>query len=773
MPQKNDELLKRLLGIFRIEAQEHLKMLGTGLVELEQQPSPPRQAQIVEKIFREAHSLKGAARAVNLKNIELTCQALESVLSELKSQHIDISRALFDLLYHTIDHLNESVSAENRTGEQPKPVNTQLIQRLKKAAQGLLDANPHPAATKNDRNIQEPRMPDATETTEPPPPPTLSASPPLSNTPETIRVSASQFDTVMRQVEELLSPRLSLEQRNKELREITIEFALWRKQQAKLRPTLRLLDRQIDKTDYASLKNLPELAKLLEYLEAEAMITKTIEDRLLVLLKEAEQDQRVLSGMTDTLLDNVKELYLQPFAALLEVYPRMLRDLAAEQEKQVELVIQGSDIEIDRRILDEMKDPLLHLLRNAIDHGIESPATRQGKHKPECGKITITIAQIDSGKIEMLICDDGCGIDAEKVKATACKLDFISSNEAEKLTRQEALSMIFHSGITTNPIITDVSGRGLGLAIVQEKVEKLGGIVTVDSTPNQGCAFRIVLPLTMATFSALLVDCAERLFVIPAISVECVLRIAKEAIVTVENRATILLDGQAVAVVNLSDVLQLTHSSQSADNRKLAVVVLALGSTRIAFQLDKIFGEQQVAVRTLGPQLTRVRNFAGATVLGNGQIVPVLNVADLMKSAAKCQASPVVSVNTEQPVAPEKKAILVVEDSITSRVLLKNILESVGYRVTTAIDGVDAYLALKSEVFDLVVSDIEMPRMDGFTLTAKIRADDQLADLPIVLVTALESSEHRERGIDVGANAYIVKSSFDQTNLLEVIDRLI
>lgn len=434
----------------------------------------------------------------------------------------------------------------------------------------------------------------------------------------------------------------------------------------------------------------------------------------------------------------------------------------------------GGEVEIDRRILEEMKDPLIHVLRNCIDHGIEAPAARAEKRKPPHGTITLEISQKDGGKVELLVADDGAGIDTAKVKAAARKLEMVSEEDAEQLGEQEALALVFRSGVSTSPIITDVSGRGLGLAIVREKVERLGGAIAIESHPGAGTRFRIVLPLTLATLRGVLVRAGEQLFVIPATHVERVARVAETDIRTVENRETIALGGRAVSLVGLSDVLELPRKGAAGESPDHAqALVLGLGPERIAFRVDEVLGEQEVLVKTLGPQLVRVRNVAGACTLGTGQVVPVLNVPDLMKSAVKRAAAPLAPAAAQERAAAQQRAILVVEDSITSRALLKGILESAGYRVATAVDGIDAYTALKTATFDLVVSDVEMPRMDGFDLTAKIRADKNLSELPVVLVTALESREHRERGIDVGANAYIVKSSFDQSNLLEVVRRLI
>jgi two-component system chemotaxis sensor kinase CheA len=277
----------------------------------------------------------------------------------------------------------------------------------------------------------------------------------------------------------------------------------------------------------------------------------------------------------------------------------------------------------------------------------------------------------------------------------------------------------------------------------------------------------------LATFRGVLVRAGERLCVIPSAAVERVARVAVQDIRTVENRETIVLDGDVVSLAGLGDVLEMPRLVAGNAATHAPVIVLDQNEARVAFRVDEILGEQEILVKNLGPQLARVRNVAGASMLGSGQVVPVLNVADLLKSAVGRAAAPLAAAAAAEPATGEKRSILVAEDSITSRSLLKGILESAGYAVTTAVDGMDAFTTLKIAAFDLVVSDVDMPRMDGFDLTARVRADKQLAELPVVLVTALESREHRERGIDVGANAYIVKSSFDQSNLLEIIQRLI
>ena len=790
MDKQNEDFLKKLLATFRIEAGEHLQAMSSGLIELENNPTEARYAEIVETVFREAHSLKGAARTVNLKEIELVCQSMESVFAALKGNRLAASPPLFDLMQEAIADLSTLLSAEGAAmAVAGKSAIAALIQRFDDVLQGRY-ANTvmsHPTATQATTAQPMPTMqqtPVALVQDAKMEAPVADAMHTLSTAPSsasgTVRVSTQKLDAVMRQVEELLVPRLASVQRAKELREVAVSFATWNKQRARMRPLLRQIERYVERGSGRNVGSgvvqeppIKELPKLLEYLESEHLFMKTIEARLLSLSKFAAHDRRALANVSDTILHDVKEMQLLPFSSLLEIFPRFIRELAREQEKRVELVIRGGEIEIDRRTLEEMKDPLMHLLRNCVAHGIEQPAMRRGMGKPDCGSITIAVVQRDGGKIEVLVADDGAGINAANVKASAQKLGLISAEKAKNLNEQEAQALVFQSGISTSQIITDISGRGLGLAIVREKVERLGGVIALESPRNSGTSFVITLPLMLATFRGVLVRIDEHCFVIPAFNVERVTRVARQDIRTVESRATISYDKQAVSLVSLNDILELPRQSSAASTSTLVtVVVLGTGRQRVAYQVDEVLGEQEVLVKALGPQLTRVRNIAGASVLGTGQVVAVLNVSDLLKSAVNRAAAPT-PVIAETHGVEKGQSILVAEDSITSRALLKNILESAGYRVTTAVDGMDAYTTLKTGKFDLIVSDVEMPRMDGFDLTVKVRADKQLSKLPVILVTALESREHRERGIDAGANAYIVKSSFDQSNLLEIVQRLI
>lgn len=759
MPERDDSFVKKLLVTFKIEAEEHLKAMSSGLLGLERTSVGKEQTEIIERVFREAHSLKGAARSVNIAEIETVCQSMENVLAGLKRNEITLSPELFDLFQRAVDSVaafllsNES----ERTADEKSKINT-LVRQFDMALKG-------PEVEVR----EQAEGPDRTESGRSP-----IGSHLLS---ETVRITTAKLDAVLLQAEELLSAKLSAGQRARELREVNTALAVRKKEWARIQPILRIIQRSHERNGgkNRTVKKSSPVIKLLEFIEKDDTFVKSLENKVTSLTLSAEGDHRTQAGMVDNLLEDMKKVLMLPFSSLLEIFPKLVRDLSRDQRKEVELVMQGAEIEMDRRILEEMKDPLIHLVRNAIDHGIEEPAERERKNKLSLGRLTVAVSQKDGGTIEILIADDGAGIEVEKVRTAAVKQGILSPEEAEKCGRERVLSQIFQSGVSTSPIITDLSGRGLGLAIVREKVEKLGGTVSVETDPDTGAAFRMVLPVTLTGFRGILVRLNEGFFVVRTTHVERVGRIDQKEIRTVENRETIQIDGRAVFVTRLEDALELPGKRVAGDSvNSMPLVVLASGRERIAFLVDEILGEQEVLVKPIGKLLSRVRNIAGAAVLGTGKVASVLNVPDLMKSAVKFGGGPVrAAVVLPEEIASKRKSILVAEDSITSRTLVKNILESAGYHVKTVVDGVEAFTALKTEAFDLLVSDVDMPRMSGFDLTARIRSDKKLSELPVVLVTALESREDRERGIDAGANGYIVKSSFDQSNLLEVIRRLI
>lgn len=767
MNTKSDDFLKKLQATFAVEAREHALALSSGLIALENAADPDGQAALIETIFREAHSLKGAARSVGNSEIEAVCHALENIFSLLKRKAILLSAELFDLLHQGADLLQRLVST---MGSEKQPSEKSLIRELIKSLDNILKG------VIITREIQAPlpQPPLPPQEKEAIPPADASPVAPLAPLPatETIRIAVTKLESLLRQTEDLIGLKLSAEHRLTELKNLKATMAHWKKKREEADDLVKRIRESADDRTRPDKIGQTDSAKIFDFLEYNYACLRSVDGSLALMLTSALQDERMIASAMETLLEGMRKALMLPFSALFETFPMYVRDIARQEGKQVRLTITGDDIEIDRRVLEDMKDPFNHLIRNSVDHGLERPEERTREGKPPHGLLAIAVSQKEGNKVEVVIADDGAGIDTAKLKSSAIKLGLASPEALEKMDERGLLSLMFHSGISTSPLITSISGRGIGLAIVREKLEKLGGNISVETTPGQGTRFILVLPMTIATFRVVVVRVGESLFALPTINIDLVARIKKSAIKTVENRETIQFDGQAIHLLRLAELLGLPVKTEGEEG-ELPAVVVSLAENRLAFRVDEIITEQEAFVKGLGKQLRRVDNIAGVTVLGSGKVVPVLNVPDLVKSALK-RASAVVATSITARRAEEKKtSILVAEDSITARTLLRNILELAGYEVKTAVDGIEALTLLKAEDFDLVVSDVEMPRMNGFNLTRKIREDKKLSEIPVILVTALESREDRETGIDAGANAYIVKSSFDQGNLLEVIKRFL
>jgi two-component system chemotaxis sensor kinase CheA len=777
---REEEFLQRLLATFRVEAGEHVAAMSSGLIELEQSPPEARRRELVEIVYREAHSLKGAARSVNLTEIELLCQAMEGLLAALKREEVPLSPAACDLLLEALDAVNGLLLGSAEEGQAERQARLALRERLGSAARGVLPGErpdrpaERPADAPPPSPLVEPEpLPRRRSEDRIPPPAVQPPAGPVAPGADTIRIPKHKLDALLLQVEELIAIKLIARRHAGDARSLRDDIGRWSEAWDRVYPTLRrIAARTHEGGPHAADADL-DARTLRVFLDGHAPAAHGVSTRLAQMKKTFDIDSRAVSTMLDSLFEDIKEVLMFPCATLLDQFPKVVRDLAREQEKEIDFRISGGATEVDNRILQEMKDPLMHIVRNCVDHGIESPGERARKRKSPRGKLSISVSRTDGGKIEILVFDDGGGIDPERVKGAAVSKGIVSPEEASRMSRDEAVGLIFRSGFSTSPKVTTLSGRGLGLAIVREKIEKLGGTVDVETHSDSGTTFRIHIPMTMAAFRGTLVRVGARIFAIPTTNVSRALSLPVENVKRVENVETVELHGKAASLVRLGTVLGIPEDPRDEEAKDVQLVVLGTGNARIAFKVDEVMSDEEIILKGLGRQLSRVRNVAGATVLASGRVVLVLNVSDLLKSAVQV-AGRIAQVSAAPAARGRKrKSILVVEDSITARTLLKNILVSAGYAVVTAIDGVDGFTALQSNAFDLVVSDVQMPRMDGFELTEKIRAKKAFADLPVILVTGLESAEDRKRGVEAGANAYIVKSSFDQGDLLSAIRRMI
>ncbi len=719
MSRPDDAFLAQLRATFRAEAQEQVSAVEAGLQSIGAalDAGGAWRPELVDPVFRAVHSLKGAARSVDLGAIESFCQMLEEEFARWK-----------------------------REGGAPAPA------ALDKAQALVADLDAALRALEGERTRAAPEAPPRAAAAE---------------GEESVRVSLSRLTERLAAAEEMLTVKLRSRRIAEELQSVGDWFQDWHRQWQGVE-NAALLARRRGPQAGATLSGADAEA-LLRFLDWNLDQVQRLQGRLAHLAREAGSDRRQVGRLVDELLHESKMLLLSPFATITRGMRRLVEDLARDEGKQVDFAVHGEEVEIDRRVLQEIKDPLIHLLRNAVDHGIEAPEKRERAGKPARAAIALEIARLDAGKIALRLSDDGRGVDLARVKRAAVAKGIVSEQEAAALDDAHAAELVFRNGFTTSEGITRVSGRGLGLAIVREKAERLGGAVTIANRPGGGALVEMLLPTTLATFRGVLVEAGGLPFIVPGVQVERVARIAPGETSTIEGRPAVAIGGRTVALASLQAILELAGAPRAMDE-SFPVVVLGQGDQRVAFAVDEVVEELEVLAKPFHAPLERVRNVSGATVLASGQIAPILNVADLLKSARLAPRLAAPSAAAEAPTLA--KSVLVAEDSITSRMLLKGLLESAGYRVRTASDGMEALLALRSDRFDLVISDVDMPRLNGFGLTQRIRADARTATLPVILVTTVDTDESRAQGVDAGANAYIVKSRFDQADLLDAVRRL-
>ncbi|RME88096.1 MAG: hybrid sensor histidine kinase/response regulator, partial [Planctomycetota bacterium] len=515
-------------------------------------------------------------------------------------------------------------------------------------------------------------------------------------------------------------------------------------------------------------ENTSEITPILDFLEWNEKRMQEWKKTSYDLQRFLVEQNRIYAKRSHALIEEAKKLLLVPASNFLGSFPIMIRKMAKELGKEVSFEMEGENISLDKRILETLQDPLIHLLRNALDHGIETAEERKAMGKPPQGLIRLTIEEGENQRILIRLADDGRGLNRKKILEKAYSMNLISSKEGENLSDEEVWKLIFHSGVSTKSQLSALSGRGLGMAIVAQQVEALGGTITIESRENQGTTFSLLLPLTLATFRGILVKSSQRYFVVPLQSVERVMIVSREQIGSIENQKAISYQGKPLGLLSLASLLSLPEFS--THRKKIFLLILHYRERRMALMVDEILEEREILIKPLGPFLEGASFFQGVTSLTTGELVPILKIAGIFQAVANLSQPLDLSLNLDDEEI-EKKKILVAEDTLTSRLMLKSILEHHGFEVITAIDGQEGWEKLLQTPVDLVVTDVEMPQMNGFELTQKIKS--HYPQLPVILVTSLEKEEDRKKGLEAGANAYIVKSGFDQKELVERINQFL
>jgi two-component system, chemotaxis family, sensor kinase CheA len=745
------ELLQRLLPIFRAEADERLESIAGCLDELGgSDVAEPRRHELHESIMRDAHSIKGGARTMKLSHVGAVAQKFEHAAGQLCRGEVRPSAEVYDLFGRAAAIVRGLLESP---GELNEGLVNQVIEDLATIDQGAPAgaAAPLPAGAPVARPQAVPRGA------------------------HTVRVATERLDSVLRHAQEMLAGKLTMRQRGAELRELAALLREWQMEWSRVDTDVYRLQSWVEKhdehSDPAGIYHLA--AGATRFLEWSQKTVRSLEKQVRELSRRLFEDQQSFGVAVDALLDETKKAVMLPLSTLFKGLPRMVREVARTQKKAIDFEVVGDDVEVDKRIIDELRDPLMHLLRNCVDHGIEASGDRQANGKPRRGRLRIEVAQTAADQVQVVVADDGRGIDTERLRLAAVHNGVLTDAQSRLLARDELLQLIFRSGVSTSDRVSNISGRGLGMAICREGIERLGGTIGIDSRSGHGTSFRIVVPVAMATYRVLLLEVGRHVLAVPTASAERVVRLASDAVTPLHGRDTISDRGAPIVLQQLDVFLGLESGAGARGSRPIAVI-LRSGNRRVAFAVSRVTDEQEVLFKDLGSYLVHVPNVSGATILGTGTVVPILNVPEMIDAvyAENVTAAAAAESVAEEPAVARQRAILVVEDSITSRMLLKEILESAGYAVATAVNGAEAVSELARERFDLVVSDVEMPRMNGFELTEYIRADERWARLPVILVTGLERPEQRQRGLAAGADEYIVKGSFEQSSLLEAIGRL-
>ena len=735
-----------LLDLFRLEAEAQKQVLDTGLLVLERDPSNASQ---LEACMRAAHSLKGAARIVGLDDGVQVAHAMEDLL-------VASQEGLLRLLPDHIDALLQGSDLLLRIGQAQQDDElharvetiTARLQVLLSNAVPALRVQPGESATL----VAEPAPPSQPDTAAAPAEPVAD-----ERMGRVLRVSAERFDHLI----DLSGKSLVEFQRTKPLNESLHRL---KRQQASARRTLETLREHLLSTD----------------LDAATQALFTESRNLLIECQQQLQahqelfDDFVWHGgqRTQQLYDLALASRMRPFADVLTGQTRMLRDLGRSLGKQVRLQIEGETTQVDRDVLERLEAPLTHLLRNAVDHGIEPPALRARKGKSEEGVVQLR-ARHHAGMLVLEVSDDGAGVDLKRVAQAVIKRRFATAEQVEQMTEEELLAFLFLPGFSMSQQVTEVSGRGVGLDVVQHEIRRMRGNVRLLQSPDQGCLFHLELPLTLSVVRALVVTIGGEAYAFPLAQIERMLRLPRSAIVQLEGRQHFWLENEHIGLISAAQLLQCSEKQGDDDN--IAIVLIRDREQYHGLAVEAFLGEFTLVLMPLDARLGKVRDVAAGALLHDGTPVLILDVDDLLHSVGKLLGAGHLervdhASNVRQTAS---KRVLVVDDSLTVRELERKLLLSRGYQVSVAVDGMDGWNALRAESFDLLITDIDMPRMDGIELVTLVRQDPSLRSLPVMVVSYKDREEDRRRGLEAGADYYLAKASFHDEALLDAVQTLI
>jgi two-component system chemotaxis sensor kinase CheA len=732
-----DDLAARLRATFAAELDDQLRAADAHLLALE---AAPADAAELRSLFRVMHTLKGAARAAARTDAEQICHAAESALADVRDAGRPMSKVELNSLFSAVDALRALASGAPSAPSAPG------------APKRTTDAPAADPNAPNDPNLASTAA-TATAPTQGAPAPTAS---PAARGDASVRVAADRLDALLSSSNRLLitSGRAATEARTlDDIRESIQQLAVsWRRHHRIVRQRL------------AAHPDTVELSRELDRLDGHLRQIAADATRI---ANAAADTSRTLVRVADDLSEGVRVLRLRPFDDAVDGVARMARDIAESSGKQVRVEMNGDGADADRGVLDLLREAILHLVRNAVDHGIESPSERRAGGKPEMGTIAVSAA-VSGDRMRVTVSDDGRGLDVDAIRRELTR----RGEDAIKTDRQLVERLLSGEGISTRSSAGAISGRGVGLGAANMAVQRARGSLSIEWATGRGTTFVIDTPLTLATIRAILARVGELTIACPASPVERLARVRAADVSVSEGRSALATPNGPALLVPLAAILGAQGFAEPQD----AVVAMVLsdassGGRSVALRVDELMSEGEVVVRPIRAQGERqARHISGAALLPDGNVALVLNVPAVLEDAVG-RAETIAP--TPRAAAPAKRRVLVVDDSITTRTLEQSVLEAAGYVVLTAVDGADGWRLLQERGADLVVADVEMPRMDGLELCRAVRASQRFRNLPFVLITALESPEHRAQGMEAGADAYLGKSSFEQAALVDVLRDLL
>ncbi|ELE5004143.1 response regulator [Campylobacter coli] len=745
------EDMQEILEDFLVEAFELVEQIDHDLVELE---TNPEDLELLNRIFRVAHTVKGSSSFLNFDVLTKLTHHMEDVLNKARHGELKITPDIMDVVLESIDRMKTLLNSirdngnDTAIGMDIEPICARLT---------AISEGESPNGVENETPVEAPQK----EEPAPKPEPEVDVN----------QLSDSEVEA---EIERLLKARKAEDQARRAQKKQNTAASTTSKPAAST-PKAENMEKKVpasggggggmDQTIRVEVKRLDHLMNLIgELVLGKNRLLKIyddVEERYEgeKFLEELNQVVSQLSIITTDVQLAVMKTRMQPIAKVFNKFPRVVRDLSRELGKQIELEITGEETELDKSIVEEIGDPIMHMIRNSCDHGVEDPATRAANGKPEKGIVQLK-AYNEGNHIVVEITDDGKGLDANGLKAKAIEKNLITEREADQMRDKEAFALIFKPGFSTAAKVTNVSGRGVGMDVVKTNIEKLNGVIEIDSELGKGSSFKLKIPLTLAIIQSLLVGTQEEFYAIPLASVLETVRVPIDDIYTIEGKNVLRLRDEVLSLVRLSDVFGVKQVLESGD--QTYVVVIGVAESKLGIIVDTLVGQEEIVIKSMGDYLQNIQGIAGATIRGDGRVTLIIDVGAMMDMAKEIKVDIKAQIESSAKKPKEKPSdykVLIVDDSKMDRTLMQKALEPLGVSLIEATNGVEALNIIKSGDHDIdaILIDIEMPRMDGYTLAGEIRKYSKYRNLPLIAVTSRTSKTDRLRGVEVGMTEYITK----------------